>query len=142
MMSSRRFAGFGRLKAKLFAAAAVGNPPRVDSFAAVVYRFSMAAPSPVIHAGFMTLGAVNRVPPQLAGMTAGVLSVSGVAPVRTSVKLPAASAAVGNVCVSVELCKPAADPRNLFHSWPAKKNSLPFWRYGMGPPKSHPKSFK
>ena len=36
MMSSRMFAGFGRLKVKLLAAAAVGSPPRVDNFAAVV----------------------------------------------------------------------------------------------------------
>src|SRR5712664_130004 len=97
----------------------------------------MAAPSPVIQEGLMTFGAEYRTPPlQLAGITAGVFSGS---PGKTSVKFPAASVAVGNVSDAEAVVNPGYTPRNFFHSWPAKKNSLPFrWIYGMGPPRSHP----
>src|SRR5580704_3273497 len=96
-MSSRRFRGLGRLKVKLLVVAAVGSPPVAESPAANVYSFAMAAPSPLMQAGFMTLGPVKKVPPQLVGITAGCLSTRPAPPLKTSVKSPPASAAVGNV---------------------------------------------
>ena len=51
-----------------------------------------------------------------------------------ALKLPASSAVVGRVM----FCGCAA-MRIFFHSWPAKKNSLP---RTMGPPTDHPKSLK
>ena len=90
----------------------------------------------------MTFGAVKKVPPQLAGITAGAFSFIPGWPAaggKRSVKFPAASAAVGKVSVTEAAVNPGYTPRNFFHSWPAKKNSLPFrWIYGMGPPRFHP----
>src|SRR5271154_5748751 len=122
MMSSRRFRGFARLKVVLLEAVDVGKPPATDRAAAEVYSFAMAAPSPLMHAGLITLGAVKKTPPQLAGITAGCLSVT---PAATSVKSPVTSAAVGKVSVTEAAVNPGYTPRNFFHSCPAKKNNLP-----------------
>src|SRR6266702_1462916 len=64
----------------------------------------------------------------------GSWSCTGVGNASKALKSPVSSAAVGTV-----LDCGVAVRRILFHSSPAKKNSLPRL---MGPPKSHPKSLK
>jgi hypothetical protein len=65
--------------------AAVGSPPAADNPAADVYTFAIAAPSPLIQAGFITLGALKKLPPQLAGITAGCLSTRPAPPLAPAV---------------------------------------------------------
>src|SRR6516164_6362096 len=85
----------------------------------------MACPLGVMHCGDITLPTIV----QPAGAFAGSLRT-----LLTELKLPASSAVVGRV----RFCG-GAGSRSLFHSSPAKKNSLPRL---IGPPSVQPKSLK
>src|SRR5215813_5964704 len=122
MMSSRQFCGLTGWKVALLAVSVLLKLEAV--FCINAYTLAMACPLGVMHWGDITLATIVHP----AGTFGGVLSVTPFNPV----KFPISSAEVGRV----RFCANAA-MRSFFHSWPAKKNSLPRL---IGPPNEYPKS--